>query len=101
MAGAIPTNPEDILKQEEAAESGTFSDECYILDYIDVLSMFNKCNGANYKNFIPVGTSDGSGAFEIISKSVFTAIMTPPPFLRNLLGLMGSGGCVQAVLSRL
>ena len=68
MAGAIPINPGDALKMDEAQESGTYSDQCYLLDYIDVLSNYNACNGGGYKNFIPINTSDGSGAFEIISK---------------------------------
>jgi hypothetical protein len=38
---------------------------------------------------------------DVMSRDDLTAIRMPPPFLLNLLGLFGSGGCESGLRSRL
>ncbi len=68
MSGAIPSSPEEFAKLMEAESAGTFTDQCYLLDYVDVLAAHNRCLGTKYKYFTPVTVNYGSGPFEVISK---------------------------------
>ncbi len=63
------TSPQEASEAEEVSK---YSDECFLLDYIDVVSQFNRNDVKNkkkvYQNFIPVEAKEGSGAYEIISR---------------------------------
>mgnify|MGYP001386258256 CR=1 FL=1 len=72
MLGNITTNIGAAMEAENAGETSNYSDECYMLDYIDVISAWNRndVKGGKkvYTNFIPVTCSDTTGAYEIISR---------------------------------
>ena len=63
------TSPQEAAEAEEVSK---YSDECFLLDYIDVISQFNRndVKGLDkvYQNFIPIEAKEGSGAYEIISR---------------------------------
>ena len=58
---------------EEEESKSTFSDACFLIDYIDMIAKRNACKAgpfSGYANFYPVTCSRGSGAMEIIAKLV-------------------------------